>query len=194
MRERERLLWNLLIILLLIIAAYMGYNVYRMGRQVREYQVAMESEVLGSGDPQLRATVEQLESDLRDRMAYTFKTDHDPLDLTQVIQGQRFLSHLGFSESFESYRRMRLSCTVIAENSAAVIKYQGRSRILRIGDVLDGYRLVEIEPQRAVMDGPDGKLELVTEKAPETLERERQIREGLVSVSAVDTLSPQENY
>lgn len=194
MKERERLLWSVMIILLLIIAGYMGYNVYRMGRQVREYQEAMVQETLGSEDPQLRATVEQLEFDLRERLEYTFTIDHDPLDLSQVVQGRRFLAQLGFTESLESQSVMRLSCTVIAEEPAAVIKYQGKSRILRVGDTIDGYELIRIEPKRAVLKGNGQTLDLVAQKAPETLEREKLLDEGFIIAGEADSSQYRGNF
>jgi hypothetical protein len=183
-----------MIILLLIIAGYMGYNLYRMGRQVREYEEAMVQETLGSEDPQLSATVDELETDLQERMAYTFDIDHDPLDLTQVVQGKRLLAHLGYTESLESQNIMRLSCTVIAQEPAAVIKYQGKSRILRVGDTIDGYELIELEPKRAVLRGHGETLNLVTQKAPETLERDRLLDEGLITVGESDSSQYKGNY
>lgn len=194
MRERERLLWNVLIILLLIIAGYMGYNVYRMGRQVREYREAMIHEALGSEDPQLRETVENLESDLRDRMAYTFEIDNDPLELSQVIQSRGFLSHLGLNESLESLNRMRLSCTVMGLEPAVVIKYQGRSRVLRVGDTISGYRVTAIAPGRAVLRSANETLELVTEKAPESIQKEQRLKEGPITLSASEASPSGGNY
>lgn len=194
MRERERLLWSILIILLLIIAGYMGYNSYRIGQQVRDYREAMQREALGSEDPQLRETVEELESDLRNRMDYHFEIDHDPLDLSQVIYARRFLANLGFTESVESGSKMRLSCTVIAQQPAAVIKFRGRSNILRIGDTLNGYQLTKIEPEMAVLQRSGERLVLVTEKSPETMEIERQRKEGDITVSVPDTLAQTGNF
>ena len=195
MRERERLLWGVLIVLLLIIAGYMGYNVYRMGKQVREYKEEMVREALGSEDPQLRETIEQLEADLRDRMDYTFDVEQDPLELTQVIQGKRFLAQLGFSESLEFQTQMRLSCTVVSTaEAAAIIKFGGRSRVLRIGDEINGYRVTEIERKRAVLISPDETLVLVTEKAPDTIEKELRLQEGSISVETADSTPASGNF
>jgi len=194
MRERERLLWNILIILILIAAGYMGYNAYRIGQQVRDYQEALIHESLGSEDPQLRETVEALEAELRNRIAYHFEIERDPLDLTQVIYAKRFLANLGFTESMESKSKMRLSCTIIAEQPAAVIKFQGRSRVLRLGDWIDGSRLVEVQPERVVLQRGTDKLVLVTEKAPETLEAEKRRQEGSITVSIPDTLARTGNF
>jgi hypothetical protein len=195
MRERERLLWGALIVLLLIVAGYMGYNVYRMGRQVREYKEAMVREALGSEDPQLRETIEQLEVDLSNRMDFTFDIDEDPLELTQVIQGQRFLAQLGFTESLESQARMRLSCTVISTGEpVAVIKFGGRSRILRVGDEIDGYRVTEIGQQRAVLISPEETLVLNTEKAPDTIQKERRMQEGPITVGSTENSPAAGNF
>ncbi|MBU0519178.1 hypothetical protein KJ564_09615 [bacterium] len=194
MKERERLLWGVLIILLLIIAVYEGYHVYQMGRQVRVYQEAMEREALGSEDPQLRTTIEQLEIELRDRMGYEFTMDEDPLDLTQVIHGKKFLAKLGFSESLENQNTMRLSCTVMGANPVAVVKFQGRSRILRVGDKLDAYKVTVIERNRVTLRSSVETLELVTQKSPETLEKEKEMQEGTVSVSIPEDNTEPGNY
>jgi hypothetical protein len=192
MRERERLLWNVLIILLLIVAGYEGYNVYRMGQLVRKYQAALAHESLGSSDPQLSETVSVMESELQERLNYEFSITHDPLDLTQVIHGRRFLAQLGFQESIESQTKMRLSCTVMAEKPAAVIKFQGRSHILRIGDDLGGYRLAEVRAERCVMTRAGERLTLVTERSPESLEQDRSLKDNPVTVSPSDTTASQE--
>lgn len=192
MRERERLLWNVLIILLLIVAGYEGYNAYRMGQQVRKYQAALTHESLGSSDPQLSETVTGLENELQERLNYQFSTMHDPLDLTQVIHARRFLAQLGFQESIESQTKMRLSCTIISDNPAAVIKFQGRSRILHKGEELAGYTLAEVKPEQCVLTRAGERLTLVTEKSPETLEEERNYKENPVTVSPSDTTAAQD--
>jgi hypothetical protein len=192
MRERERLLWNVLIILLLIIAGYEGYNVYRMGQQVRKYQAALAHESLGSADPQLSETVSVLESELQERLNYEFSVKQDPLDLTQVIHGRRFLAQLGFQESIESQTKMRLSCTVMAEKSAAVIKFQGRSHVLHLGDDLGGYRLAEVRAEQCVLTRAGERLTLVTEKSPESLEQDRNYKNNPVVVSPSDSTMQQD--
>ena len=186
MQERERLLWAVLIILLLIIGGYMGFNAFRMGQKVRVYQEAMASQSMGSEDPQLRRTIEQLEADLSERMAYQFTIDHDPLDLTQVIRSRRFLRNLGFTESLEASNKMRLSCTVIANIHAAIIKFQGRSRVLYVGDKIDEYRISEIERNRVVLVRGSEKLVLATEKAPDTIEREAVRQAGSITYGSSD--------
>jgi hypothetical protein len=193
MRERERLLWSVLIILLLIIAGYIGYNAYHMGRQARHYQEALRMETLGSEDPQLRNTVEQLEAELRKRLDYQFEINNDPLDLTQVIQTEKFLAKMGFTESLESQNVMRLSCTIIGENPVAIIKYQGRSRIVHLGDEIGGYRVTSIEQKRAVLQSPYEKLELVTQKAPDTIQKQKALNEGKIAVRVPQDTLPR-NY
>jgi type II secretory pathway component PulC len=191
MRERERLLWNVLIILLLIVAGYEGYNVYRMGQQVRTYQAALAHESLGSSDPQLSETVSVLENELQERLNYEFSIKHDPLDLTQVIHGRRFLAQLGFQESIESQTKMRLSCTVMSEKPAAVIKFQGRSHVLRIGDDLGGYRLAEVRAEHCVLTRAGERLTLATEKSPESMDQDKNLKDNPVTVSPSDTTAPQ---
>lgn len=193
MKERERLLWSVLIILLLIIAGYIGYNAYQMGHQVRKYQEALRSESLGSEDPQLRNTVEALESELRDRIDYQFHVDSDPLDLTQVIQTQKFLAKMGYTESLESQNVMRLSCTVLGEEPAAIIKFRGNSKVLRIGDEINGYQVVSIERKKAILKKQSETLQLIAQKAPDTIEREKTMNEGKITVSVPQDTLPR-NY
>ena len=196
MRERERLLWSILIILLIILAGYEGYNAYRMGKQVRQYQEAMTKASLGSEDPQLRETVEALETDLQTRLSYSFEVKRDPLDLSQVIYARRLLASLGFTETPESQGKMRLSCTVIAEEPAAVIKSRGRSNIVRVGDVIDGYRVSSIQKEQCVLVKGDERLVLATEKAFESIEAAMLMEEQDISVttSEGDTVAPDMNF
>jgi hypothetical protein len=187
MKERERLLWSVLIVLLLIIAGYMGYNAYMIGKKVRAYKTAMSEETLGSEDPQLRTTVTQLEDDLRTRMEYKFQISHDPLDLAQVVQAKRLLASLGLNESLESQTKMRLSCTVMGDIPAAVIKFQGRSRVLNKGDSIGSYRVTDIRANRVTLSSPGDVMTLVTEKSPETLEAEKYAKHGNITYSSSDT-------
>jgi hypothetical protein len=194
MRERERLLWNVLIILLLIVVAYEGYNVYRMGQQVRKYQAALTHESLGSADPQLSETVTNLENELQERLSYEFELEHDPLDLTLVIHARRFLAQLGYQETIESQTKMRLSCTVMSQKPAAIIKFQGRSHVLRVGDDLNGYILAEVRSQQCVLSRAGERLTLTTEKSPETLEQERNFRNNPITISPSDTSLTEVNF
>lgn len=195
MRERERLLWSILIILLLIIAGYEGYNAYRMGRQVRKYQEALTHEGLGSEDPQLKETVMAMETELQERLTYQFSITHDPLDLTQVIYAQRLLASLGYSETMESRNKMRLSCTVMAEKPAAVIKFQGRSNIVRLGDTISGYRLSQISAQQVILVRGGERIVLTTERSPESMgEMRRLMARETLSTSASDTLKEPINF
>jgi len=194
MKERERLLWGVLIILLIIIAGYEGYHVYNMGQQVKEYRQAMERESLGSEDPQLRTTIEQLESELSARMEYKFKLDEDPLDLSQVIHGAKFLAKMGYSESLENQNTMRLSCTIISENPVAVVKFQGRSRVLRVGDKIKDYKIIAIERNRATLRNAYETIYLVTQKSPDTIERDKELQEGTVNVTVSEDNNEPGNF
>ncbi|RJP79806.1 MAG: hypothetical protein C4524_04580 [Candidatus Zixiibacteriota bacterium] len=194
MRERERLLWSILIILLLIIAGYEGYNSYRIGKRVREYQEEIERQALGSEDPQLRQTIEEMEKELQSRLDYQFDVARDPLDLSHVIHARRFLDNMGLTESLESRGRMRLSCTVVSEQPAAIIKYEYRSYVMRVGDTLNGYRLAEVKPELAVLVRGGERLILATEKALDTQDLEKRRRDGGITVTAPDTAAVMTQY
>jgi hypothetical protein len=83
----------------------------------------------------------------------------------------------------------------MGQTPAVVIKFQGRSQILRIGEMVNGYRVSSIQAQQCVLVRGDERLTLACEKALESLEELKMMEEGTISVSAPDdTIPPDMNF
>lgn len=164
MGQRLNVLWGIVIALLAACVIWIGFANYRMSKQVDKLRE--EKIVLGT-DAQLEETVNTLEKNLEERLTYQTKVSNNPFDLTKVIRTKTFLESLGLRETLEQQGRMRLSCTVVGESPAAVIKFMGRSHIVQIGDVFNGFKVESISPAQVVFTKAGARLVLMNEAAPE---------------------------
>jgi len=164
MGQRVNVLWGMIVTLLVACMIWVGYSNYRMSKQVEHLR--QQKIVLGT-DQQLEETVNTLEKNLVDRLDYQTHVEIDPLDLTRVIQSKAFLASLGLRETLEQQGRMRLSCTVTGEQPAAIVKFMGRSHIVHVGDVFNGFSVEKITTAQMVLSKGGSRLVLVNESAPE---------------------------
>jgi len=176
MKGRDKLFFNLLTFLLLVVLVLVGIKTREADKQIKRWQSDIKKrQERGVQDPQLRETVDKLEGELRARIQETFDTEEDPLDLTRVIKTRKFLTSMGLLEMAETETRMRLSATVTSEKGpSAIIKYMGRSNVLDVGSVIGDYRVVSIGKNSCVLRRGGEELRLVTEKAPDTQAEEDQ--------------------
>ena len=165
MGQRVNVLWGIVITLLAACVVWIGYSNYAMSKQVDKLR--QQKIVLGT-DAQLEETVNTRERNLEERLGHQAKVTNDPFDLTKVITSKSFLLSLGLRETLEQQGRMRLSCTVVGEFPAAVVKFMGRSHIIRQGDVFNGFLVERITPSQAILSKGGARLVLMNEVAPET--------------------------
>jgi molybdopterin converting factor small subunit len=164
MDQRSNLIWTFLIILTVVVVLWEVYNTYAIANRVSFYRREAAQTILGS-DEQLSQTVNQLETTLAERHDYAVELDKDPLNLGEVIRSQKVLNRLGFQEMQED-EEMRLSCTVVGENSnSAILKYGGRSQVVEVGDVVNGYKIIEISEKEMKLKRGGEVLVLKTQKA-----------------------------
>jgi hypothetical protein len=167
MGQRINVLWGIVIAFLVVCVIWIGYSDYRMSKQVEKLR--QQKIVLGT-DEQLKETVNTLEKDLDERLAYETKVSGDPLDLTKVITSKAFLQSLGLRETLEQQGRMRLSCTATSPGGGVqmgVVKFMGRSYNLHEGDVFNGFRVDKISPSQMLLSKGGAQLVLAVERAPE---------------------------
>jgi hypothetical protein len=177
MGQRSNVLWGIIIALLAVCMIWIGYSNYRMSKQVDKLR--QQKIVLGT-DEQLEETVNTLEKNLADRLTHVAKVTNDPFDLTKVIRTKAFLASLGMRETIEQQGRMRLSCTVVGDLPAAIIKFMGRSHVVYQGDVFNGFLVESITPSQVILSKSGAKLVLATERAPED-----ELSEGLKGRTSV---------
>lgn len=164
MSQRLNVLWGILLSLLVVTMIWMGWQNYSISERI---EVMRNKAIVLGTDQQLEETVNTLEKDLNDRIAYQTTVAVDPLDLTRTIQTRSFLASLGLRETMEQRGRMRLSCTVLGDNPSGIVKFMGKSHILRLGDELNGFRVASISAAEMVLTKGGSRLVLVNESAPE---------------------------
>lgn len=178
MKGRDKLFFNLLSFLLFVVLILVGYKIREVDKQIKRWEGEIRRrEQHGVHDPQLKKTVDDLEIELAARLQEVFKLEPDPLDLSRTIKTRAFLKKLGLSEAAETEQKMRLSCTVLGKEPSAIIKYQGRSYVLMVGDkigpIQDKYRVASIGTNKLTLVRQGEKpLVLITEKAPDTIAEE----------------------
>ncbi|RPH96372.1 hypothetical protein EHM69_01520 [candidate division KSB1 bacterium] len=177
MGQRINVTWGIVIALLCGCVIWIGYSNYRVSKQIDKLK--QQKIVLGT-DAQLEETVNTLEKNLDDRLAYKTHVETDPFDMTKVIQSKEFLNSLGLRETLEQQGRMRLSCTITGESPAAILKFMGRSNIVHEGDTFNGFHVDKITSAQVFLSKGGSKLVLVNESAPEGELTENQ---GKTSVS-----------
>ncbi len=176
MRGRDKLFFNLLAFLLIVVVALVGYKTREADQQIKRWESEIKRrQERGVHDPILRETVDKLEAELRARLVETFDLEEDPLDLLRVIHTRKFRDKFG-KETAETGTAMRLSCTVTGvEGPSAIIKHRGRSHVLMLGDQIGDYRVESIGVNRMVLKRGAERLKLVTEKAPDTIAEEEKM-------------------
>jgi Tfp pilus assembly protein PilP len=177
MKGRNKLFFNLLTFLLLVVIGIVGYKTRDADNQVKRWEAEIRRrQERGVEDPILRETVNKLEADLRMRLSETFDVKEDPLDLTRVIHTRKFLKKMLGGEMPETETRMRLSCTITGEKGpSAIIKYRGRSQVLSVGDKIGDYTVVSIGSNSIELRRGRELMKLITEKAPDTISEEENM-------------------
>jgi len=171
MKGRDKLFFNLLTFLILVVVILVGVKTNEADKQIKRWQADIaKRQERGYHDPQLKETVDKLESDLRGRLSETFALDTDPLDLTRVIKTKKFLKNFGFGETAETESKIRLAATIVGgKNSFAVVKFRGRSQMVSVGEKLGDYKITYIGKNKVTLVRGAETLILTTEKAPDSI-------------------------
>jgi hypothetical protein len=188
MDQRSNLIWTFLIILAIVVVGWEVYHTYKIANRVSFYRREAAQTILGT-DEQLTQTVNQLETTLAERHAYEVDLEADPLNLGEVIRSQKLLNRLGFQEMDES-DEMRLSCTVVGETgNSAILKFGGRSHVVEVGDILNGYKVTSIGNQELTMVRGGDVMVLKNQKASLLWEDEQSLKlpeSGVLSPSSLE--------
>ncbi len=98
----------------------------------------------------LKSTIDSLELFWENRQAYVFSVIDDPLYLPRVIKDYTLVS--GTKQEAEEEENIRLTATVVDSNPKAIIKYNGKSYVVRVGDWLGNvYKVESIEKKQVVL-------------------------------------------
>ena len=159
----------LLLILVIVFVVGVG-RYYFVTRTIDKIHAEDARRVIGT-DKVLEETVQNLEQTLKERIAYQFVTKSDPLDLTRVITSPEFLAKLGANQQDPDRQTMRLAATVVGDDGTAtiIIRYLGNSHVLRVGDVLEGWKVKKIDRRSATLVRGGEKKVLYGKPTRETL-------------------------
>ena len=174
MKRRENFIWGFLLIAAIVIMFYIGVKTYSISKEVRAFRSEEAQDVQGA-DPQLLETVTNLERDLKERLAYVFKTDSDPLKLSAVVKSPKLLASLGYNQVGQGEEDMRLNLTVLGKNPYASIKYMGKFETVRIGDRIGGFSVTQIDAKKVVLRKGNKTVQLYNRPSPETLAEEAKL-------------------
>ena len=115
---------------------------------------------------ELSATVNRLEKEITERIAYDVDVKSDPLKLSRIIDAKG-KAGIAKAEIAESMNQLRLSCTIISPTKAtAIIKFQGKSFVVGVGDDVAGRQVLSIDTKKVVLRYNGQELTLFNKPAP----------------------------
>jgi hypothetical protein len=146
--DRDSLFRALAFILGVVLVVELAWGTYKAVTIANTDFNSVETVETLDTDVVLANKIDSLEANWERRRAYHFKVDQDPLYLGRVI--------IGFTYSAQGYNELdeggvpRLSATVDVTNDKpmAIIKYLGKSHVVKVGDTIgDGYVVGDIQRQ-----------------------------------------------
>ena len=115
MNKREKLLWQIVLIIALIAISYSAYTLYYMNNDLVSLWESYEKEEIGT-DKKLQNKVERLERSLQDKRDFKFKMKKNPSDLSAVIDYEGLnsmgvfrhfkLETIFYSKKWDEYRAL----------------------------------------------------------------------------------------
>jgi hypothetical protein len=127
-----------------------GWGAFKAVSEARAEDQNRDMTITLDTDSSLVMVIDSLESKWNKRVNYRFSVNQDPLYLGRSIIGYTY-NRAGYRE-LEEDTEFRLSATVIDANPFAIIKYQGRSNIVKVGAMIgDGYIVQRIEAKTVVL-------------------------------------------
>ena len=100
MNKREKLLWQIVLLIALVAISFNAYTLYYMNNDLVSLWESYEKEEIGT-DKKLQNKVERLEKSLQDKRDFKFKMKKNPSELSSVID-------FGGLSSMGMYRHFKL--------------------------------------------------------------------------------------
>ena len=99
MNKREKLLWQIVLLIALVAISFNAYTLYYMNNDLVSLWESYEKEEIGT-DKKLQNKVERLEKSLQDKRDFKFKMKKNPSDLSAVID-YKGLNSMGVFRHFK---------------------------------------------------------------------------------------------
>ena len=134
-----------LIAILLFAFAVIDYLVYSKINTVPQQSIYSDISV----NEELMTTIKTIEASIQDRKMFTFNVPTDPLRQDPVIKDK--LDRLQAWEDMVA-NMVRVAATFVDEDNqrVAIIAYQGKSSLYRIGDTVAGRRIDDIKSGQVI--------------------------------------------
>ena len=144
---------------------YAGIRTLMAGFSASKVLPMTTPKTIGMGQ-ELIATVNRLENEIGARIAYEVSIKKDPLKLSRIIDAKG-RQGIAKAEIAESLNQLRLSCTIISPSKVtAIIKYQGKSFVVGVGDDVAGRQVLSIDKKKVVLRYNGEQIELFNRPAP----------------------------
>lgn len=150
-----------LIFIILFAFAVKDYTIYDKVDKI-EYQ-SKYTDI--SVNEELMNKIKTIESSIQDRKLFAFNVPTDPLRQDPVIKDR--LDRLQAWENMIA-NMVRVAATFINEDNekCAIISYQGKSGVYRIGDVIAGRRIEDIQEQQVIYTSGGVRSIMVVQPIP----------------------------
>jgi hypothetical protein len=149
--DRTSLIRALAFVLGVALILALGWGAFKVLNEARAInQDKSANTTTLDSDSSLALVIDSLESNWKRRVDYNFSVGQDPLNLSRTIVGYTY-TKAGYRE-MEEDTEFRLSATVIDNHPKAIIKYQGKSHVVKVGDLVgDGFYVQRIEAKSATL-------------------------------------------
>jgi hypothetical protein len=135
---------------LLLAVGWGAFKAVSEAHTINQNQSKNDNTTTLDSDSSLALVIDSLESNWKRRVNYNFSVSQDPLNLSRTIVGYSY-NRAGYRE-IEEDTEFRLSATVVDDHPKAIIKYQGKSHVVKIGDMIgEGYYVQRIGAKSAVL-------------------------------------------
>ena len=151
--DQSSLIRSLAFILGVVLLLAVSWGAFKAVSEARADLNNIDSIETLDTDINLARAIDSLEAHWDRRLNYHFDVKQDPLYLGRVIIGFTYANQ-GYSE-FEEGSSLRLSATVtiLDDFPMAIIKYDGKSHVLKVGDSFgDGYIVKDIQEKKVVLN------------------------------------------
>lgn len=149
--DKTSLIRALAFILGVTLFLFVVWGAFKAVSEARELKQNQETNTTTlDADSSLALVIDSLEDNWKRRVNYRFAVDQDPLNMSRTVIGYTY-NRAGYAE-MEEDTEFRLSATVIDDQPKAIIKYQGKSHVVKTGDLIgDGYYVQRIEAKSAII-------------------------------------------
>ena len=161
--NRDSIIKGLAVLSAVVLVLFVGYTIVMAFLNISKENLKPQTDSPATLDANntLRASIDTLESSWEKVQNYKFQVNQDPLHLGRVINDFKY-TEAGRTET-EEESDLRLTATVVDDNPKAIIKYRGKSYVVKVGESIENaYRVMSIEKKQVILQYGGGTIILVT--------------------------------